>query len=340
MKDLFASDYGEVSRDFFSVGYVSNAAELIRGEETYRLLRLCGLEGCERGELLSDWELFFSFCKAYPLLRGHLAAERKCAILRAYTDAALPFSEETAEALWRKSTECFSDAPLLASALLQREVPWLCDGQELPENLPDSLPVVLSADFLAARTGERYGDWHARILSVTERFSSAHCVGVLLRIPSDFSFEEPNIYAVGEALAGRRERGASGLLLSQLAREVSAACALHRLPLLVEFSCGRAAAALLRYEHRSVGLGELCVSARMPEARDALLDFATEKSIRIALRLPDVPTESEMEAAVESMAARYPIGRVRLITGADLRESGEAQTRAEDLLCRIIEKKL
>ncbi len=341
MRDLFASDYGVLSRDFFSVGYVSNAAELIRGEETYRILRLCGIDEGKGGDAASDWELFFSFCKAYPLLRGHLVAERKGELLRAHLGTSLPFSEETAEQLWRESTLHLAASPMRAHALLSHDVPWLCDGEELPDTLPEFLSPMLDATVLAARRGETFGAWHTRLCTVVERFSRAGCAGVLLRLPADFSFAEPNVYAVGEALGMRRQsREAANLLLSQLVREISEACIACRLPLLLECECGGTVGALLRYVRRTVGIPELCACARDAFARDALLDFAAESDIRIALRLADVPTEAELSFSVESLAARYPIGRVRLVTGADLRESAAAQRQAERLLCRITEKKL
>lgn len=334
MKDLFASDYGVLERDFFSMGYLSNAAELLCSEELFRILHTCGI-GREESEKFSDWELFAAFCRAFPMLRGHLVAARMATLITERSGTSLPVSEETAEALWHACADRFSREPVRAETLIAHGVPWLCDGEALPAGFPSSVPFVLDGDVLAARVGETLAQWHRRVRDTVERDHSAGCVGVLLRLPREYSFAEPNPYAIGGALSARRNSDASNLLLSQLVREICEACVACGTALTMECACDASVAALLRYASRTVGIPSLCVCAKEAGTRDALISLAEEMEIRLALRLSDTPTEAELSLALDSIAARYPIGRVRLITGADLRQSAVAQRQAERLLCHI-----
>lgn len=341
MRDLFASDYGVLGREYFSVEYLTNPAELMRSEEVYRILRLCGSDPCESGALSSDWELFSSFCTAYAMLHGHLTATRIGMLLRERLSLTLPFSVENAAALWHEGVEHLRFAPLRTASLFDTDVPWLCDGDTLPEKLPAGMPLVLDAAYLIPRSGESLVARRERLREVCTRFLKRGCVGVRLRLAPNTAFVEPNPYAVEQALASRRRDGRTAdLLAAQHLREVCEVCIEHRLPLTVECEGGVEIGTLLRYVHRTVGVPRLTVSPKDSAERDALLSLAEELDLRIALRLRDVPTEREMADTLDSVAARYPIGRVRLITGADLRQSAVAQREAERLLCRFTEKSL
>ena len=329
MENLFASDYGVLKRGLFSVRSVTNASELLRSEEIYRILHLCGIPAAEGSEVASDWELFFSFCKAYPLLRGHLVAERTGELLCERLSLSLPLTEENAATLWRESAAHLAAHPLSMSDLTVGAAPWLCDGETLPAEFPERMPHVLDSAVLMPRDAETRAAWNERIRTVLSSLSEQGCVGVRFLTGAAYEFTEPNPYAVDRALATRRRgRDAENLLLSQLLREICGACTETGLPLTVECEGDAAAAELLRYVRRTVGLPPITVSARMPATRDALLSLAEEADIRMAIRLSDAPTARELSDTLEAMAARYPIGRVRLITGADLRQSALAQRNA------------
>lgn len=330
MRDLFASDYGVLDEALLGAEYVTNPAELLRSEELYGILRLCGVGADEGSAAASDLELFLSFCRAFPLLRGHLVALRLETLLRQTLSLSLPLCEEHAVTLWRESTERLKSSPLRLTSLLSPTVPWLCEREEYVGKVLTHLPFVYSAELLFVRRGETLGSWHARVRSTVERLAASGSVGVRLCLPEDYHFSAPNPYAVETALARtRRDAAAKDLLLSQLAREVSEACVAAGLPLTVEFACDTSASELLRYVRSTVGLPEVTVAAGARETRNALIGLSAELDLRIALRLSDTPTAAEMRAAMESVAARYPIGRVRLITGADLRQSAAAQAQAE-----------
>lgn len=341
MQDLFASDYGVLGREFFSLEYLTNPSELMRSEEVYHILHLCGIDAREGGALSSDWELFSSFCRAYPMLHGHLVATRIASVLRECLSLSLPFDAENAVALWHEGVERLLHAPMQTSSLFAEDVPWLCDGETVPDALPAGIAPVLDGGQLMPQRGEALAEWQERIREVFAHFLEHGCVAVRLSLPSDTSFVEPNPYAVGQSLASRhRDKRESALITAQLLREMSAVCILYNLPLTLECAGRTEIGEMLRYVSRTVGLPPLTVSPKDPDERDALLSLADQTDLRIALRLSDVPTEREMADALESMAARYPIGRVRLITGADLRHSGVAQRGAAHLLCRFTEKTL
>ena len=333
MRDLFASDYGVLDDALLHTEYITNPSELLRSRETYGVLRLCGVNADEGSDAASDFELFLSFCRAFPSLRGHLVAARTETLLRETLSLSLPLTEENAASLWREGTERLASAPLRVRSLLDPEIPWLCERKELMGRVLLGQSFVYDAALLAPQTGESLSARHSRLLAEAARLSAEGCVGVRLCLPADYRFLPPNPYAVESALArARRNSDERALLLSQQVREVSEACVAAGLPLLIECEGDGSVAELLRYVGRTVGLPTLTVAVRSAQARDAMLTLAETQDLRIALRLCDAPTRTEMRQALEAMAARYPIGRVRLITGADLRQSAIARKQAEALI--------
>lgn len=333
LKDLFASDYGVLDGAALRVGYVTDPAELLRARETYTLLRQCGVCADECGDAASDWELFFSFCKAFPLLRGHLVASRLASLLSQTLSLSLPLCEENAAVLWREGIAHLQSNPVKLQSLLPCDVPWLCECEEYVGKVLPQRSFVYSAELLSPLRGETLASWHTRVRDTVLRLASVGCVGVRLCLPEGYRFIAPNPYAAEAALGKtRRDPDTKNLLLSQLTREVSEACVAARLPLLAECACDTSVTALLRYVREAVGLPETTVAASVSETRNSLIGIAAACDLRIALRLFDAPTEAEMKQALASVAARYPIGRVRLITEADLRQSVLAQKQAEQML--------
>ena len=126
MKELFASDYGVLDASVLKNEYVSNPAELLRSQELCGVLRLCGVCEDESGASASDWELFLSFCRCLPLLKGHLLAARAERLLQKTLLFSLPLCEENAVALWREGIARLEESPLRMRSLLDPAVPWLC----------------------------------------------------------------------------------------------------------------------------------------------------------------------------------------------------------------------
>ena len=200
---------------------------------------------------------------------------------------------------------------------------WLSEALALPDGLPQTVRPTLLANLLLHTEETSLGAWSARIRQAVEDYCARGCELVVLRLARDFSFRTPVPYHVELAL---RERGrgeeTERLLTAQLMRELCTLCRERKLRLLLETDCDGAACELLDYACKSVGLPQLFVTASNAATRDQLIERmadASYTSVRLAVRLSDLPTRSERAAAWESIAARYPLGRLCVLCAADLR---------------------
>jgi len=138
----------------------------------------------------------------------------------------------------------------------------------------------------------------------------------------------------------RRTGEESFLLLSQLFRELCVCARRGGASILVEAVRDSDALPLLSYAERTVGLPQVCLAISEPCLNEETAELAAALSPRLtlALSLRAFPTEHELEQALLSAAARYPVGRLSFICAADLRTAAVAQANARRVICRIMEK--
>lgn len=336
----FTADYGTLPPQLFSVGSISNPAELLRGEELYGLLRLCGIEEAENGAAASDWELFRSVGRALPMLAGHPMRARILQLLGDRFGIAEVLCEENCERLWRAAVTFAEKHPFRMEDVLPRErTAWLSGTLALPDGLPDAVSPVLCADFFLHTDTVSLTDWSAWIRRTAEEYRAHGGEMILLRLSREFSFIAPDPHHVGLALREKRRSAQSNhLLTAQLVREVCVICRENGMRLLIESACDGAICALLEYVKKSVGFPKLFATASDALTRDRLIECMKDASysdVRLAVRLEDLPTKQERAAAWESIAARYPVGRLCVISGADLRMIGGVRKEIAEELARL-----
>ena len=339
--ERFAADYGTLPASFFGVGRVTNVAELLRGEPLYRVLRLCGVPETENGERASDWELFQSLCRAYPLLVGHPMRRELAAFLQLHFSIDEPLCAENAERIWRTTADALEQNVRSGADFLPAErVPWLCGASELPMELPPRVIPVLLVNSLMENRDVTLDGWREQIRDALDAFCAKGCDRLVLRVEPLFAFSSPNPYRVGQLLAKRRTvREEEQMLLAQLVREICAYVATRGMPLSVEVKGELAETArLLEYTEQSVGLPPCLICTDSVSATDAAIDFIArehQRPMRLSLRVSDYPSEAELARACACVAARYPFGRLAVITAADLRRLSGVQRYFDEIFCKM-----
>lgn len=338
---LFAWDYATLPACCTSLEYVTNPTELIRGEALYRMLRLCGIE-CDRGiENLSDWELFRDFCECYPMLRGFPAAESVETLLHSVFSLSMPLSREAASELWRACVADLERNKRTFSSFLPLEIAVLGAISDVDRMKERCFLPIPDGQSLLPKTKETFDAWRASVRSSFERLSRLGVKTVRLRLPKNFLFTEPNPYTVDRALKKeKRQRVETQLLLSQLFRELCVNARAFGMGILLECDCELDALPLLSYTERAVKLPEIALSLKDPILSEEMQEFleAAAPRLSLALSVSAFPTELELERAICSVAARYPVGRLSFVTGEDLRLIRFAQEKARVRIGRAFEK--
>lgn len=335
---LFALDYGTLEDASVLQKRITNPAELIRGKELYRMLRMCAIEERVRFEECSDWELFSAFLRALPLLRGFPTAYGMQRLLCDAAGVEPPLCEKDALLLWETCVKRFEADGMTFSDLLSVRFPCLY-GADAPPN--SGALSVMDALSLLPKTCTSFFEWRSVIERAVLRFFECECREILFEVPEGFSFVEPNPYLVGEALGkARKNREESAALVSQLFREICVHAKKRRMTVLIKVRRNADCVLLLRYAEKCVGLPKLCLCTEDPMLCDEVTALAVRlcADFSVALSLSAFPTEHELEAAVRSVAARYSVARLGLITGGDLRLCTYTQATARIQMERIMKK--
>ena len=339
----FAIDYGTPSALLYRDATFTNAGELLRFPECYRLLRLCGIPTRECSDEASDYELFRSFARALPILTGHPLKEDLCAFWKdLFKGIPLP-SPDSCDEIWQKTAAYLLANPITAETLL-KNAPCAClVGVEALEQTPAGIrPIVDAKDLLKTRV-RSLADWQGETASAVEKMRSKGGDVVRICLPDDYRFEIPDLYHAEQALLqDRRTQQQEWVLLSQLVRGIcSLGCSSVRL--LLEIECdARQAADLLEYVERTVGLPTL-FWASSPQNADAMLTLQAREHAREMAwcwRLRELPSKGELLGELEAVSARYPLGRLQILTDTNLLLSRYAQGRVALLMEEYCKKSL
>ncbi len=334
---LFAFDYGTLGQMPMLQKRITNPAELIRGTDLYRMLRLCAIEERTCFEECSDWELFSAFSKALALLKGFPTAHLMQALLEECAGVRFPLTEACARDFWNESVAYFEEEHIALCDMLSKDTPLLRCANEGD----DGYPSVLDALSLLPTACASFFEWRQGIENSVSDFSARGCREILFALPDEFSFVEPNPYLVGEALGKtRKSKEEYACLISQLFREVSTHATKLDMTVLIKVRKCTDALPMLSYTDRRVGLPRICLCTGDPLICEGTQELAVRLASKftLALSLSAFPTVHELEAALLSAAARYPVSRIGLIAGVDLRLSRYAHSAARDRVCRIMEK--
>ena len=332
--DIFAPNYGTLPSDYWKKSAITNPTELFWSDDLCSLLRLCGEEE-KIGERASDYDRFLALSRALPLLDGHPTRAWIASVLKKHFGMNELPTEETAPEVWKKLSQALMEHPLAAGELVSGA--WLCDALTVPENLPEYLTPVLYANLLLQTRAKNAAAWSDEIAAVVAHFATNKCQKILLHVGKDFDFITPSLYHVDRALSlAKKDRKATNLLTSQLARELCIAA--KRNDLLLVLICdgnSSAVATLLQYAEESVGLPRICWGAKEAREASALLDFTAKphkSEILAALAYDCVMTQTELSNTLEAWQMRYPVGRLCFVTARDLRQTPCAEAHISAML--------
>ena len=337
---LFAFDYGTLSGAFFSDRYLTNPIELLCSRELTELLYLCGCREAEISEKSSDYQKFRALCRSFPLLDGHPFKEQITSFLNLHFQGLPELSPEACDILWRAISDELASNPRKGSDFLPKgALFWLSDSLILPSKLPQNVSPILDGNLFLPVSAQSYTLWQKEISSVLSTFYLAGCQRVIVRLDPSFRFVQPSVYHVENALrTEKRTDEQNFLLITQILRELSALCQKQSLALHLLLECsGHEAVAALRYVQHSVGLPALYWSAATREASEEMLSFSAfphKNDVLWTLHSGYMKSPTELTAALQFAASRYPVGRLSLVTGADLRYVDIAEERCR----RILEK--
>ena len=329
LHDRLLYDFGRLPSDVLTGGALTNATELIWNDGVRDVLRLCGASERTVGNGASDYEKFRALCEAYPMLTGHPLQNQIASVLSACLKINTLLSPQSCDAIWQTAAQMLLDVPTTPMDIIRNmhqgaAIRWLCEDNCLPEALPQDVEPVLYGNRLWMTTQVSRIAWEDDMRTSLDAFCNAGCRLVFVRLDEDYTDRSPDVYHVEEALKVRKKsRADMDLLCAQAVRFLASECLSRKLSIILAADCGgRDAEALLERVENEIGLPALCWTASRAETRDKLLRFHAkphQNTVDYALELSLYPSETERTLAIESAAARYPLGRLCFLTNLDLR---------------------
>ena len=183
-------------------------------------------------------------------------------------------------------------------------------------------------------------EWRRMLRDTADVYICAGCDRIVLRLEAPFSFVLPDVYHVDSILQKKKHTAEEReMLTAQLFRELCEICLERNIVLLTELNCDfYPVGQLLEYAERTVGLPQMYLTASTLQTADRLIARMGQwhrNSMQLALRLSDYPSAEELRAAYRSVAARYPAGRLGVITAADLRRISAVQSRVNQKIADL-----
>lgn len=342
-KQMFEMDFTFLPQIDFTAP-IGNVMDLT---DRYAVRQLLGFSyGKEFGAGTSDYELFYELCKASAVLQGHPLPARLAFLLHAYFNTEDVLSLQTCKHIWQTvANQCMEQKITVADVAKKMTAAFLsrCVMQKKDLKLAEAVGTepILDGNSLLFTAHQQWNGWSLEMREICDAFALAECHAVYLRLPKSFCFSEPNPYSVNGCLSDETaDRKNNGLLLTQTARFLCKLCRERQWKLILRIDCGGdAATSLLAYLGRTVGLPAVVWSAASFETGDALLAFFAKEGLfdaRYALLLADYPSDAELVYAISSRAARYPLGRIAMISGGQLLDQAFARARAERVLNQML----
>ncbi len=315
----FLYDFGYLPKALFENAEILTPADLIDSPAWRSIVSLCTEGSINHSR--SQYEHFQAVCQALPQMEGHPLKKDLSAFWKEYFgELPLP-SPERVDLLWRHLTDRFFANATPRERFLPIP-PWNCiTTSEMLLKLPRGAAPMLEADHFLRVKANGYDAWKREILQTLDAFCGAGCRQILLTLPTGFTFTVPDLYHVGVVLKqDRRSKADADLLCAQLLREITVEAQKRKLALLLRVLCdGAQAEAALGYLERSVELPITVWSTPHSETAKCLLSCSTHQNLLLpALCMSDMPSEFELQATLATYAARYPVGRLQFLTGADV----------------------
>ena len=339
-QDFFLYDFGEVAADQWK-RLINNPVDLVGREAIQALFGLCQIKETALPESASDYELFRALCSISPLLLGHPLPQRLAFLLKTCLNVSLSLSSNHCDAIWTACRESLCETPMTLWDCICKTIPntsirCLLTPSSVSAELPQNAEPVLDGVHLCSTTSTSWKTWENEMQVILDSFANRGCRSVFYRLPQQYADVEPNPYAVGQVLS-KNAKGES-LLFAQGFRFLSEACAHRGWTLLLLAECrAKEAVALLERTERTVGLPAVVWMTVAADTRDALLDFtakAHQSTVQCGISLADYPSDTELDLALSVYAARYPIGRLAVFSGGDMRHAAYERARFQICLCK------
>ncbi len=341
-QDHFGADFGFLPRAHLSERPLTNVTELLWSDEVASVLRLCGADEKVLGSASSDYEKFCALAASLPLLEGHPLQADVSDVLKKIFAITTPLSMETSEEIWKKTADILFASDLSMPSAIQtlfdgETIRWMCDSLILPNDLPHGFEPILNGDlFLPSDNAKRWEEWKKDADATVETFSAVGCKSASLTLQDKDVFRAPSVYHIDQILRNPQADGGDGLWQAQMLRFLAEICRKRGWTLYLRLQCSvEYALALLKWMEQTVGLPKLIWSTSRVDVQNALFTYfeaphGCEQSF--ALCTKDTPSEIEWRDALQVCAARYPLGRICVLTCTDLRRTRSEQARRAVLL--------
>lgn len=340
--EFFMYDFGFFRSDSFNKT-ITNPTDLFDRDTIWGVLKVCQTKENSLRNSASDYELFRALCDVRPLLFGHPLPHRCEYLLKTCFGIALPLNSDTCDEIWQVCAEKLWEHPMtlwdcIRKTLSDSSIPRLLESDRLPAVAPNGMEPVLNGNSLCDTCATSWNVWKNEMQNVLEAFEEMGCRSVYFQLPKDFCDIEPNVYSVEQALSGKRKD--KNLLTAQAFRFLCEAVLSRDWSLILRAECKEYdVISLLKRAERTVGLPHLIWTTANVNTRDALLSFPFQdhkNGIQCGICLGDYPSDTELEAAISAYAARYPIGRLAVIWGGDLRYTAYERERFEKQVQTIL----
>lgn len=298
---------------------LTNVAELCRSAEAASLLRLVGVKEERLSATASDYEFLTAITEALPTLAGHPLRERLIFLLS--SALSLSLRESDAATLWHEGAALLAEENPTPAQLLERLLgafPRLVERLDVPLSKG---PFLLTAEAIhsavKARRPVDWADWERNAEALLSDLGE--CRAVRITLPPSMIYRRSSRYDADRYVSGEaRDREAEERWIAQSLWYLSSWAQRTGVTLLFfADGAGEEAVTLLRETERFVGLPHLVWIAEDAPTRDAMIAFASEphaRPVERALPICRYPTRRELEDAVESYAARTPLGRLYAVT--------------------------
>ena len=290
-----------------------NITEMLWSDELQGLLRICGAQEREIGDVASDYEKLCALARSMPLLKGHPITARVTAILRDCFAITKPLSADTCEEIWRVSGEALLQNPISQITLATDGDVSLPTAEDLFQRFKQSS--AFSALLFARTRAKSLDVWMREIESMLYDAVRSGCKMLFFGLPEAFEDRKPSIYHVNMTLhRGVQGKGDLDLLYAQLVRILAQVCQKYELALLLRVECHPDEVInLLSRVEREVGLPHIIWSTPRTDTRDELLHFSAkshENSVFAAVFRADYQTDDDFIKALAEWARVYPIGQL------------------------------
>lgn len=341
MKQLLEDDFGMMYDAEQAFQNAPNLTVLWWDAEKQSMLNLYASTVGTGERITSDFERFRALCRLMPQLKGNAVRHHCEDFLARHFGWNRSIDEQSCGEIWHSTAESLLTSPRSVADIIGEGRRCMLSSESLLEGWNSQrIPVMLNASGLPTLNVRDWNEWLILANERIERFAEARCDRVYLKIPRGYTFEEPNLYRVGEVLlTKRRSMSEQSLLITQTLRYLCERCTEREwiLYLCVE-SSAEESIRLLEYLARAVGLPAVRWMTSHSDTRDTLLSFGfaeTRKNSFLPLIcLSDHPSDGELERTVAEYAARFPVGLLRFACGGDLRNAYAEEERLDRVLSK------